>query len=92
MEIDAARIANSHQHEPDAKSCRTCSKEKPYPEDFITSYLKMVIGSECRECRKERKIRYNKKCLGPTQKALRWRNTISKYHPSSPKPKKFRDD
>ena len=31
--------------------CAECKQDKPYPGDYITSFKKMVIVSQCKECR-----------------------------------------
>lgn len=91
MENQSDNIENLRHPQLVLKSCRICSQDNPYPEDYITSYLKMKIGSICKECRKEKKKKYNK-TLGRTEKALNWHNSVSKFFRSSTKPKKSNDD
>lgn len=33
------------------KECADCCKQKPYPADYITSFKKMIIVGQCKECR-----------------------------------------
>lgn len=33
------------------KECADCKQSKPYPGDYITSFKKMVIVSQCKDCR-----------------------------------------
>jgi len=33
------------------KLCVHCDSLKPYPGDYITSYIRMTVGSKCADCR-----------------------------------------
>lgn len=33
------------------RECAECNQPKPYPADFITSFKKMIIVGQCKECR-----------------------------------------
>ncbi len=62
------------------KICTVCQEAKPYPGDFITSYKKMELSSQCKDCRNAKKRIQAKARLGKSEKESGWKNSMSKFY------------
>ncbi len=65
----------------EVQNCTICKEDKPYPEQYIASYKKMEMTSQCRDCRYEKKRKQKLENHGKPVERSSWKNSTSKIHP-----------
>jgi hypothetical protein len=66
-----------------SKKCNKCQEAKPYPGDYIMSYLRQTMTTECKSCRTKRHKDDRVKSNGPRQSRNEWKNSMGKFYRSN---------